>query len=249
MIAIGEDFERYFELELGRSPALVQRCQRLRYTVFCQEYSILKQRNYPKQIESDIYDARAVHGILRYRKSSIDIATVRIILCHPTNPESLFPIERFGILRRGARDHEWRVPRMYLGEISRFCVLRYFRRRRGEEEYLHGISEQIGEYDWHQFKRWYPHITLGLFRLVVQMSRNNDVQYWYAVMEPSLIRVLAKLGIDFTPVGELVEYNGLRQPCVGRVKDILEGIDRKRPEVLSFINSPIVLNESELLQA
>jgi len=114
---------------------------------------------------------------------------------------------------------------------------------------LHGISDNIGDFDWHQLKRWYPHITLGLFRLVVQISRGNDVRYWYAVMEPSLIRVLTKLGIDFTPVGELVDYNGMRQPCVGRVEEILAGIVRKCPDVLEFINCEISQEENELLQA
>jgi len=236
MLSIAGDFERYFELILGNSRDLVNRCQRLRYTVFCQEYSILQAGQYPKRYESDIYDSRSIHGLLRYRRTQTDIATVRIILCDKEQPELPFPIERFDILRRNLRDQKLRVPRIYLGEISRFCVLRYFRRRRGESEHLHGISENLCEQDWHTLNRWYPHITLGLFRLVVQLSKQSDVRFWYAVMEPSLIRVLSKVGIEFLPVGPLVEYNGLRQPCVGFVDDILSGIEQRRPEVLQFIN-------------
>ena len=247
MLSIAGDFERYFELVSGNSPELVRRCQRLRYTIFCKEYSILDSTNYEQHVEADIYDKRSVHGILRYRRTQTDIATVRIILCDKQQPHSPFPIESFDILRRKLRDQNWRVPRQVLGEISRFCVLRYFRRRRGESQHLHGISDAFCDYDWHALNRWYPHITLGLFRLVVQLSRKNGVHYWYAVMEPSLIRVLSRVGIEFTPVGPLVEYNGLRQPCVGYVDDILAGIDRQRPEVLEFINCSLE-SEQELLE-
>jgi len=248
MLSIASDFERHFELVLGNSNDLVSRCQRLRYTVFCQEYSILNSGNNTKRTESDNYDDRSVHGLLKYRRTNTDIATVRIILCDEQEPESLFPIEKFELLRRKLRDQNWRVPRQFLGEISRFCVMRYFRRRRGESENLHGISESLCDYDWHTLNRWYPHITLGLFRMVLQLSKNNGVKYWFALMEPSLIRLLSKVGIEFIPVGPVVEYFGLRQPCVGYIEDIMEGVQQRRPEVMRFLLCDLI-REQVLVEA
>ena len=239
MLSIANDFSRYFELEFGASDELVARCQRLRYQIFCQEQQLFDAKNYNDYSESDEYDCRSVHGILSYRRTKIDIATVRIILCDKQQPEQPFPVEKFQLLRRSLRDKNWRVPRHSLGEISRFSVLKYFRRRHNDSFSPHGISEALCDYDWHTLNRWYPHITLGLFRLVTQMSRAYDVHYWYANMEPKLIRILARVGIEFISVGPLVEYLGLRQPCFGRVDDILSGINQKRPEVLHFINGAL----------
>ena len=41
-------------------------------------------------------------------------------------------------------------------------------------------------------------------------------------MEPALLRILTRLGLNFEPVGSLVEYHGLRQPCVARVAKLIE---------------------------
>jgi N-acyl amino acid synthase of PEP-CTERM/exosortase system len=41
-------------------------------------------------------------------------------------------------------------------------------------------------------------------------------------MEPALIRILTRFGVEFTPIGDLMEHHGLRQPCVARLDDLLE---------------------------
>lgn len=235
MLSITRDFERYFELVYADTPELVSQCQKLRYKIFCQETGIFDSSDYSDEQESDRYDARSLHGLLRFRQTNTYIATVRIILADVANPESRFPIEHFSILRRNIRDANWRVPRHKLGEISRFSVLKQFRRRRGEAAMPYGISEHWCDEDWNTLKRWYPHVTLGLFRLIVQLSRQQGVEFWYALVEPKLLKVLARCGIYFDIIGPQVYYKGLRQPCVGYMQDVLKGIDNQRPEVLRFI--------------
>jgi N-acyl amino acid synthase of PEP-CTERM/exosortase system len=67
-------------------------------------------------------------------------------------------------------------------------------------------------------------VTFGLFLSLVRLSAINDITHWVAVMEPSLLRLLARFGIKFTPIGGLLEYHGMRQPCFGSVDDVLDGI-------------------------
>ena len=44
------------------------------------------------------------------------------------------------------------------------------------------------------------------------MSAIGGITHIVAMMEPALLRLLRRLGIEFHPVGALVEHHGLRQP-------------------------------------
>jgi len=50
-----------------------------------------------------------------------------------------------------------------------------------------------------------------------------------AMMPPSLLRMLARMGIAFEPIGPLVSYHGLRQPCGCEITQMLESLSRKNP--------------------
>jgi N-acyl amino acid synthase of PEP-CTERM/exosortase system len=78
-------------------------------------------------------------------------------------------------------------------------------------------------------------IILGLMRALVQMSMDYGITDWLAVMEPSLLRLLARFGIDFTPLGPLVEYHGLRQPCHVNFDRLLEQIRQNHFYLWEFV--------------
>lgn len=82
-----------------------------------------------------------------------------------------------------------------------------------------------------------PQITLGLFAAIVRMSVEHNMTHWYAVMEPTLLRMLSRFRIRFRPIGPLVDYHGPRRPCLSTMDEILEGIHRKRPDLWEFINA------------
>ena len=65
-----------------------------------------------------------------------------------------------------------------------------------------------------------PNITLGLMKAIAEMSIHNGITHLTAMMEPALLRLTARLGIKFTPLGKLVEYHGQRQPCFAEIKDL-----------------------------
>src|SRR3546814_18883719 len=50
-------------------------------------------------------------------------------------------------------------------------------------------------------------------------------------MEPTLLRLLSRLGIYFDPIGPLVDYHGRRQPCYIKVSTLLARVARERPDV------------------
>jgi N-acyl amino acid synthase of PEP-CTERM/exosortase system len=79
-------------------------------------------------------------------------------------------------------------------------------------------------------------LTLLLMREIVRMSRENGVTDWFAVMEPALLRLLARFGIHFNPVGPQVEYHGLRQPCHAKAEELLQRMRGEEYDVWRFVS-------------
>ena len=154
--------------------------------------------------EKDIYDDRSVQALLVHRRSGAVAGTVRVILPEPGSQSLQLPIavvtdSHHGELLR-------RLPRSHTAEMSRFAVSKEFRRRCTEEE----------------DRRMLRYITIGLIRGALEICRDHEIQYVCAVMERALIRLLARLGLIFEHVGDLIDYHGARQPCVARVSQLVE---------------------------
>jgi N-acyl amino acid synthase of PEP-CTERM/exosortase system len=75
----------------------------------------------------------------------------------------------------------------------------------------------------------------GLMRAIVQMSLECGITHWFAVMEPSLLRLLSRFCIYFEPIGPLVEYHGLRQPCHANVDALLGRLRREYFDLWEFL--------------
>ena len=83
-----------------------------------------------------------------------------------------------------------------------------------------------------EFDRLMPHMTLALIHAALQMCVDHHrVRHVCAVMEPRLLRLLARLGFHFEPLGPLVEYHGLRQPCFAELGALFARVGVERREV------------------
>ena len=71
---------------------------------------------------------------------------------------------------------------------------------------------------------------LGLVQELLRQSVTRGFTHWAAVMEPKLLRMLAAMGIHFTPVGPLVDHHGLRQPSYCNLFEMLERLRQERPD-------------------
>jgi N-acyl amino acid synthase of PEP-CTERM/exosortase system len=76
-------------------------------------------------------------------------------------------------------------------------------------------------------RRIFPHITIGLFACLIRMSFENNIHYWYAIMEPALARSFSLLGIYFVAIGPLTDYHGKRRPYIIKISDLLSSIAKK----------------------
>jgi N-acyl amino acid synthase of PEP-CTERM/exosortase system len=83
---------------------------------------------------------------------------------------------------------------------------------------------------------------LGLVQMLLRQSVELGVEYWAAVMEPQLLRMLALMGIRFQPVGPLVSYHGLRQPSFCHIPVMVRNMALTKPESWA-----VVTNNGELM--
>ena len=213
---------------------------RLRYKVYVEECGFERPENHPDGIEIDEFDKNSVHFATKNENESI-IGTVRLILNSPIG----FPIEK----RCKLNINKDELPRNYLAEISRLAISKQYRRR-GEDKFIYGPEEERREIidtgDTKQYqrraedkyrsgelyeRRREPDLVLSLYKAIYHESKRRNITHWYAVMTKGLYILLKRFGIDFEPIGQPVDYHGIRTPYLGDIKKIEHEVSIKNPEL------------------
>jgi N-acyl amino acid synthase of PEP-CTERM/exosortase system len=228
--SLADLYNAIFEAVPADDAALRDECFRIRYQVYCLERSFEDPSAKPDRRETDEYDASSRHGLLRYRKTGAVVGTIRVVLPDVGRGTAALPM--YGVCAANGIAPERLPPLDRTTEISRFAISKEFRQRAGDESY--GRAYDPGELDG---RRVIPHMTLGLMGLAVRESRAAGADYICAIMEPTLIRLLSRVGIEWQPVGPLLEYHGLRQPSIARLGDVLAHVEAARPDVYDVISA------------
>ena len=139
-----------------------------------------------------------------------------------------------GLLKKSGLSACHYFPNHSVGEVSRFAISKEFRRRKVESK---SITEADAKRERHGNLP-----CLGLIQMLLRQSLELGVEYWAAVMEPQLLRMLAAMGIRFQPVGPLVSYHGLRQPSFCHLPVMVRNMALTRPESWA-----VVTNNGELM--
>lgn len=212
-------FSREFEVVQADSRDLCEAAYRLRWQVYCEERQFLDPANYAGPREADDYDKYSLHCLVRHRRSGIFVGVTRLVLAQEGVRRRTLPIEAHcGLDAGGSRHWLSGLPRHLFGEISRFCVSREFLRCALE----HGTDADslarlsVAE----RARRHAPMITLALIAASSHLCEEQGVEYCYAAMEPHLIRLLKRLGLNFRPLGPAVDYFGMRVPSYFRVREM-----------------------------
>jgi N-acyl amino acid synthase of PEP-CTERM/exosortase system len=236
-------FTQYFELVHADSDELRAQVYRLRHQVYVVETGFEHESDCKHQLdaegnlvawEEDEFDPRSDHYLVLHRRTGIHAGTVRLILPEPGAPAAPFPIELHCPLDEPVLDP---LLRHHLGEISRLAVSKVFKRRLGEAESLAGVASDISLYFDQDERRILPHISLGLFAAVMRMAHYHGISHCYAVMEPSLVRLLGRFGVVFRRIGPNIEYHGLRMPCITSADETLPSIHVVAPQVWDLITN------------
>jgi len=227
-------FDRYFQVIEAHTPELIEKALAIRYRVYCEETHFLKAAEDANGLEKDAFDAHSVHALLMHRKSGQPVGTVRLVLPLADAPERSFSIQT--VTEDPVIKNATAFPLLGTAEISRFCIERRFRRRATDTLYDQDGNEPTASENPAE-RRSGPLMRLGLMQAIVGMSIRRGMTHWCAVMEPTLLRMLQAMGICFTPIGPLVEYHGLRQPCTGDIAQMLDGVKQERPDFWDVITA------------
>jgi N-acyl amino acid synthase of PEP-CTERM/exosortase system len=214
---LAELFKHWFETKPAITVNEIEQAHRLRYQVYCVENPFEDPAKNVNGMEIDEYDPHSVHSLLIHRPTETIMGAVRLILPSKDGAYSL-PIQEVW-----NTDHV-PYPEATTAEISRYAISREFRRRAGEERYADVSWSNSLENPDEQKKlerRVLPHITLGLMKSVLRMCIEHDITHVSAVMEPALIRLLRRFGLEFEPIGSVVDYHGRRQPCYASLETLL----------------------------
>jgi len=228
-----------FDFIKTETEELIQETYKLRYNIYCLERSFEKPEDNCNDMEIDEYDVRAKHALARHCQSATPVGSVRLILPDESDPEQLFPIEHHcGSKIDSNLLHHFLVPRRQIAEVSRFGITKQFKRRFRESETCSGANDFVSYEDGITTldRRVFPQIILGLIALAFSLSKQHGITHWYAVMEPSLDRLLRRFGMKFIKIGPVMEYHGLRQPMFASVHALLREVYRVRPEFWDFID-------------
>ena len=235
-----EKIRTNFDFVKAETEEMVRETYRLRYNIYCLERGFEKSEDNTNGLEIDEYDVRSKHALIRHCQSNTAIGSVRLILSDKSNIKQLFPIEHycgkkidFNLLKH------FLVPRHRIAEISRFGITKEFKRRAHEASTYSGASDFVSYEDGNATmdKRESPYIILGLIALAFSLSKKYGITHWYAVMEPTLDRLLRRFGIKFIKLGPTMEYHGLRQPMFASVHALLEEIYLVKKNLWDFIDS------------
>lgn len=239
-------YQKYFEIEIADTQTLRNEAYRLRYQVLCMEDRIpgFDASEYPEGLEKDTYDKRALHALLKHRPSGKFIGTVRIVLPDSRNPNKPFPLEAYTDTNLDTDFFSKnKLSRQHTVEISRFIVISEFQRRKDDFLYPHNTvdnsvsSHSEGHCHFPKERRVTINLTLILMAAVVRMSVQNGIKNWLSFMHPALNRRLRYSGLDFTPIGPLVDCHGLRRPYFVKIEDILHRTQKGYHDVWEILTN------------
>ncbi|MGB8274978.1 MAG: PEP-CTERM/exosortase system-associated acyltransferase [Alphaproteobacteria bacterium] len=227
-------YRRWFDVVPADTPELLERAHRLRYQVYCVENPFEDPATNAGGLEKDEFDAHSVHSLLIHRTTGLVAGAVRIVLPLAGDLRKSFALQ--GVCRDPSVFDPARFPVERVGEVSRFSISKEFRKRREDARYP-AFYGPAGTGSNHDERRIIPHMTLGLIEALVRMSVRHGVTHWCAVMEPQLLRLLTRLGIHFQNIGPLVDYHGLRQPCIAPLEILLPRVQQERPDVWEVLTN------------
>jgi N-acyl amino acid synthase of PEP-CTERM/exosortase system len=229
--------DRYFQFSTVDGTPDLETTYRIRYQVYCIERGFLPQGSYPARLETDEYDACALHMLARHRAGE-PAGTARLVMHSPMG----FPILKHCVFTgEHAFLNDPSDPRLLTyGEISRVAISKIFRRRVGDTPYggpPRTDSSSTGAADVVEFpaSKDAPEILLGLLRQIYHECKRRGLTHLMLACERSLYVMMRRLGFLIVPAGPEVDYYGPVRPYVASIQALEEEHRDKYPERLRYM--------------
>ncbi|MBV2129470.1 PEP-CTERM/exosortase system-associated acyltransferase [Arsukibacterium indicum] len=231
------DFSDFFQASQAISHQQKNSVYRLRHKVYCEELNFEPPR--PSGLEQDEFDRRALHCSLADASSGEVAGTVRLIHCEQ-EPGPL-PIEQYFAGRFTAPNlMPACFPRQQVCEISRLAVAAKFRRRIKDAaaKDLPALSSSS-----RPFNRY---IAIGLYLMATAMCLEKGYYHGFVTIEPSLARILQRIGINFNQIGEAIDFNGKRAPYYLDARQVVTNLQPEYRELMQRLSSQLLTEPQEV---
>jgi N-acyl amino acid synthase of PEP-CTERM/exosortase system len=205
---------------LGRTlddePDLLEQSYRLRYEVYCLERQFLPAERYPTGLESDEFDAHALH-VGAVDASGKLAGTSRAL----TGSDRGLPL--FGHCRSFSHETEFHGANPRLVEVGRLVVGRGYRRRRHDvvrdadsgSKSDHAIDARRG-----QLRSVGDDAFMTVLEALYRATGRIGATHWLTAMEEPLRHQLVEQGFPFKPFGPETEYFGRVVPYQMALNDL-----------------------------
>ncbi|MBA2409459.1 MAG: hypothetical protein H0V62_06705 [Gammaproteobacteria bacterium] len=81
----------------------------------------------------------------------------------------------------------------------------------------------------------FRHPMLALVCGLVRTSAHNDITHWYALMTPSVHRLLSHFGLELQVIGPSFEHHGERRPHFDSIRNVMDRAHRQRRDVWELV--------------
>lgn len=200
-----------FRLVFVNNDALMSHVHRIRYEIFCKELEL--EESNPKNVEKDEFDIYSFHYLLQHKRSNQFAGTMRMVLPPNNAPKLLTPLEKYCL---NAVDPDIidisKLPRGSFAEVSRLAIPKIFRKRAENQGKPYIISENSDLGAATSERRQFHHIAIGLYLTAAALFLLNRLDYIFIMIEPKFVPSLARVGLHFEQMGEVIEYHGQRAP-------------------------------------
>ncbi|MGV2873739.1 PEP-CTERM/exosortase system-associated acyltransferase [Colwellia sp. E150_009] len=206
---IAEHFTKFLEPQVALNNALKEEAFKIRHNVYCEELAFEEVKE--GGLEKDEFDDQSIFSLIKHKPSNNYTSCVRLVKI--IKEGQLLPIEKFCLDSITNEElHPRRFNRNEICEISRLAVKADFRRRKTDQFKGSGTGA-IQETTYSEVElRCFPFIAIGLYMAAATMAIDTGLKHVYVMMEPRLARSMKFVGIKFQPLGEPIEYHGLRAP-------------------------------------
>ena len=194
----------------------------LRYQVFCLETGFEDAAVYPEEEEKDEFDDRAVHFLVRDKDSGTWLAAARLVL----PGKRTLPVEHHCELFRDELSKTQPFPLERTGEVSRLLLTKGIRRRREDTGLLRRDppGAETRSRPPAQERRSSHAVLKELLLGIAAYCRSHDIPQTAFFVTPGLARILGRLGIKLSAIGDPCQHRGHRFPYVADVEQVYQAL-------------------------
>jgi N-acyl amino acid synthase of PEP-CTERM/exosortase system len=195
----------------------------VRYNVYCDEFNYEKTYRFADREEKDTFDSTSLHALISHKSSGMPAGCVRVVAPTGVEGEDQLPFEKYcGKSIDSNFLGKLNTDRSTVCEISRLAVDSIFRRRSVEK--LTRFGEIGGPNYSQQERRAYALIGVAGIMASISMTDLTNRTNIFAMMEPFLLRILERAGINFSKAGAEIDYHGLRAPYFITTQEMIDNI-------------------------